>query len=184
MTYPGYLRKKVFAITSVLVHYGPFPQKINGKSVNLAVWAVPLNFLHDFTLFVVDIHQIRLISLFRHFPDHFHFHPILEQKCVIDLISCHNSFEVDNPLVSVTYALWLFSYWHCLERSQDQCNVLGCSVLSPKQRATLSLFMHRQSHHKRLLCSIPLDLKQSKFIFALRQKSSNFQGYLGAGVLW
>ena len=30
--------------------------------------------LHDFTLFVVDIHQIRLISLFRHFPDHFHFH--------------------------------------------------------------------------------------------------------------
>ena len=33
-----------------------------------------MNFLHDFTLFVVDIHQIRLISLFRHFPDHFHFH--------------------------------------------------------------------------------------------------------------
>ena len=24
----------------------------------------------------------------------------------------HNSFEVDNPLVSVTCALWLFSYWH------------------------------------------------------------------------
>ena len=33
-----------------------------------------MNFLHDFTLFVVDIHQIRLISFFRHFPDHFHFH--------------------------------------------------------------------------------------------------------------
>ena len=43
-------------------------------SNQLAVWAVSLNFLHDFTLFVVDIHQIRLILLFRHFPDHFHFH--------------------------------------------------------------------------------------------------------------
>ena len=72
-----------------LVHYGPFPQEVNEKSVKLAVWAVSLNFLHDFTLFVVDIHQIRLISLFRHFSDHFHFHPILEQKRVIDLIPCH-----------------------------------------------------------------------------------------------
>ena len=48
--------------------------KINEKSVKLAVWAVSLNFLHDFTLLVVDIHQIRLISLFRHFSNHFHFH--------------------------------------------------------------------------------------------------------------
>ena len=39
---------------------------------------------------MVDIHQIRLISLFRHFSDHFHFPPILEQKRVIDLIPCHN----------------------------------------------------------------------------------------------
>ena len=45
-------------------------------------------FLHDFTLFVVDIHQIRLISLFRHLSDHFHFHPTLEQKRVIDLRPC------------------------------------------------------------------------------------------------
>ena len=28
----------------VLVHYGPFPQEINGKSVKLTVWAVSLNF--------------------------------------------------------------------------------------------------------------------------------------------
>ena len=67
-------------------YVGPFPQEINEKSVKLAVWAVSLNFLHDFTLFVVDIHQIRLISLFRHFSDHFHH--ILEQKRVIDLIPC------------------------------------------------------------------------------------------------
>ena len=30
--------------------------------------------VHDFTLFVVDIHQIRLISLFPTPFDHFHFH--------------------------------------------------------------------------------------------------------------
>ena len=67
-------QKKKTPFCIVLVHYGPFPQEVNEKSVKLAVWAVSLNFLHDFTLFVVDIHQIRLISLFRHFPDHFHFH--------------------------------------------------------------------------------------------------------------
>ena len=39
----------------------------------MAVLAVSLNFLHDFTLFVVDIHQIRLISLFRHSPTTFTF---------------------------------------------------------------------------------------------------------------
>ena len=67
-------REKSVCVCIVLVHYGPFPQEVKEKSVKLAVWAVSLNFLHDFTLFVVDIHQIRLISLFRHFPDHFHFH--------------------------------------------------------------------------------------------------------------
>ena len=30
-----------------------------------------------------------LISLFRHFSDHFHFHPTLEQKHVIDMRPCH-----------------------------------------------------------------------------------------------
>ena len=79
MVYHGYLRfffnrEKRVCVIIVLVHFGPFPQEVNEKSVKLAVWAVSLNFLHDFTLFVVDIHQIRLISLFRHFPDHFHFH--------------------------------------------------------------------------------------------------------------
>ena len=67
-------RTRRVCVCIVLVHFGRYSQEDNGKSVKLAVWAVSLNFLHDFTLFVVDIHQIRLISLFRHFPDHFHFH--------------------------------------------------------------------------------------------------------------
>ena len=81
-------RTRRVCVCIVLVHFGRYSQEDNGKSVKLAVWAVSLNFLHDFTLFVVDIHQIRLISLFRHFSDHFHFHPILEQKRVIDLNPC------------------------------------------------------------------------------------------------
>ena len=68
------IQEKSVCVCIVLVHYGPFPQEINEKSVKLAVSAVSLYFLHDFTLFVVDIHQIRQISLFWHFPDHFHFH--------------------------------------------------------------------------------------------------------------
>ena len=34
------------------------------RTPRLAVWFVSLNFLHVFTLFVINIHQIRLISLF------------------------------------------------------------------------------------------------------------------------
>ena len=44
------------------------------KTVKLAIWAVSLNFLFDFTLFVIDIQQIMLISLFPTPFDHFHFH--------------------------------------------------------------------------------------------------------------
>ena len=51
-----------------------FPQDVNEKSVKLAVSAVSLNFLFDFILFVIDIHQIMLISLFPTPFDHFHFH--------------------------------------------------------------------------------------------------------------
>ena len=69
--------EKSVCVCIVLVHNGPFPQKINGKSVNLAVWAVSVIFLFDFTLFVIDIHHIMLISLFPTPFDHFHFHPTL-----------------------------------------------------------------------------------------------------------
>ena len=43
------------------------------KTLNLAVWALSLNFLHVFTLFVINIHQNRLISPLLTTRDHFHF---------------------------------------------------------------------------------------------------------------
>ena len=43
------------------------------KTLNLAVRALSLNFLHVFTLFVIDIHQIMLISLFPTPFGHFQF---------------------------------------------------------------------------------------------------------------
>ena len=45
--------------------------------MNLAVLAVSVIFLFDFTLFVIDIHHIMLISLFPAPFDHFNFHPTL-----------------------------------------------------------------------------------------------------------
>ena len=65
-----------------LLHFGPLPQKINGKSVKLAVPAILLNLVHVSTLFfVIDIHQIyMLISLFPTPFDHFYFHTALELK--------------------------------------------------------------------------------------------------------
>ena len=51
-------------------------------------------FLFDFTLFVIDIHHIMLISLFPTPFDHFHFHPTLgldpaliltlRRRCLLD----------------------------------------------------------------------------------------------------
>ena len=55
--------------------------------MKLADWIVSLIFLHDFTLFVIDI--LRLISLFLTTFDHFHFHPTLELKSSVILRSCH-----------------------------------------------------------------------------------------------
>ena len=47
-------RTRRVCVCIVLVHFGRYSQEDNGKSVKLAVWAVSLNFLHNFTLFVVD----------------------------------------------------------------------------------------------------------------------------------
>ena len=67
-----------------------FPQDVNEKSVKLAVSAVSLNILHDFTLFVTDIHQIMIILLFFPTPfDHFHFHPTLGQDPALILTLRH-----------------------------------------------------------------------------------------------
>ena len=46
------------------------------KTLNLNVWTLPLIFLHDFTLFVIDMHQNRSLSLFSTPFDHFHFHAL------------------------------------------------------------------------------------------------------------
>ena len=59
------------------------------KTVNLAVWAISLIFLYDFTLFVIDMHQIMLISLFSTSFDHFHYHGFLKSKRMVILKSCH-----------------------------------------------------------------------------------------------
>ena len=56
------------------------------QAAKLAVWAASFTVLHDFTLFVIDKHQIMLISLF---PTPFdHFHPLLELKSRVILKSC------------------------------------------------------------------------------------------------
>ena len=46
------------------------------KTLKFAVWALSLNFVHDFTLFVINIHQNRLISPISTTRDHFHFRQI------------------------------------------------------------------------------------------------------------
>ena len=48
------------------------------KTVNLPIWAFSSNFLYDFTLFVIDIHQNMPISLFKTLFDHFHFYPFVK----------------------------------------------------------------------------------------------------------
>ena len=50
------------------------------KTLNLNVWTLPLIFLHDFTLFVIDMHQNRSVSLFSTPFDHFHFHALAALK--------------------------------------------------------------------------------------------------------
>ena len=46
------------------------------KTLKLAVWALSSNFVHDFTLFVIKIHQNRFISPLLTTGDHFHFRQI------------------------------------------------------------------------------------------------------------
>ena len=54
-------------------------------------------FLFDFTLFVIDIHHIILISLFSAPFDHFHFHPTLGLDPALILALRHKSFDVTRP---------------------------------------------------------------------------------------
>ena len=62
------------------------------KTVKLAVWAFSSNFLYDFTLFVIDMHQNMPISLFKTLFDHFHFHPPAGIIWRVILKPCHMQF--------------------------------------------------------------------------------------------
>ena len=59
------------------------------KTLDLNVWTLLLIFLHDFTLFVIDMHQNRSVSLFSTPFDHFHFHALPALKWWVQLRSCH-----------------------------------------------------------------------------------------------
>ena len=61
------------------------------KTLNLNVWTLPLIFLRNFTLFVIDMHQNRPVSLFSTPFDHFHFHTLAELIWWVQLRSCHIS---------------------------------------------------------------------------------------------
>ena len=55
--------EKCVCVCIATAHFGSFLPKINGKSLNLAVWAGSLIFLFDFTLFVMgSLSQNRLFS--------------------------------------------------------------------------------------------------------------------------
>ena len=60
----------------------------------VSLWAVSLICLHDFTLFVADIHQIMLISLFLTPFDHFHFHGSVWLILWYDLRLWHNKLNL------------------------------------------------------------------------------------------
>ena len=65
------------------------------KTLKLAVWAFSLNFLYDFTLFGIDIHQNMLISLILTSFDHFQFRPTLGMLSSHYLTVCHKQLNVD-----------------------------------------------------------------------------------------
>ena len=53
-------------------------------------------FLHDFTLFVIDIHQIMLVSLFPTLFGHFQFLGSTGQNPNLILTLCHKSYWIDD----------------------------------------------------------------------------------------
>ena len=70
-------------------------------------------FLFDFTLLVIDIHHIMLISLFPAPFDHFHFHPTLGLDPALILALRHMSLNVF-PLPSIL--------WPGVERERLVCS--------------------------------------------------------------
>ena len=62
--------------------------------MKLVVWVLSLNFLHVFTLFVIDIHKNMLISLFPTPFGHFQFLGSAGQNPKLILTLCHMCFRV------------------------------------------------------------------------------------------
>ena len=91
--YIGHTFSKVWVIcilvSLVFVFFWRFQHSPIVKTLNLNVWTLPLIFLHDFTLFVIDMHQNRSVSLFSTPFDHFHFHALAALKWWVQLRSCH-----------------------------------------------------------------------------------------------
>ena len=81
------------------------------KTLNLKVWTLPLIFLHDFTLFVIDMHQKRSISLFPTPSGHFHFHPFPALIWWVDLRRCHTDIIEE-------IHFWKILFWKTVEKMQ------------------------------------------------------------------
>ena len=82
------------------------------KTLNLKVWTLPLIFLHDFTLFVIDMHQNRYISLFSTPFDHFHFYPLAGLIWWVPLRSCHTLFVFELQLIPMMTHLSEAGSWY------------------------------------------------------------------------
>ena len=83
------------------------------ETVNLAVWAISLILLYDFTLFVIDMHPIMLISLCSTSFDHLHFHGFLKSKRMVLLKSCHIDIDIDifkSDLIDIDIDINIFNF--------------------------------------------------------------------------
>ena len=85
---------------------------VSQARLNLKVWTLPLIFLHDFTLFVIDMHQNRYISLFSTPFDHFHFHPLAGLIWWVPLRSCHTLFVFELQLIPMMTHLSEAGSWY------------------------------------------------------------------------
>ena len=113
MAYPGYLRnlfqseKKAFAkFWSLMDH---FHRESMGNQWN---WPFELfqYFFCKILHFVIDMHQIMLISLFPTPFDHFYFHPTLGLKWTHKLRLCHICFIYVCVLILIIATHWLLVF--------------------------------------------------------------------------
>ena len=129
--------------------------------MKLVVWALSLIFLHFFTLFVIDIHKIMLISLFPTPFGHFQLLGSAGQNpkliltlCLIFYIS-HCYFLFVNLALKDTYSCmteWSFGfskpYWYGHDQEEEEVG----EIQSFFQNSFLS---NSGSRHLRFLLSVP-----------------------------